>query len=194
VILASATPALESWANARAGKYQRCDLPERAGAATLPDLAAIDMREQGLPTGRWVSPALATAVRAALDRGDQALLFLNRRGYAPVTLCRACGAQIGCPDCDARMVEHRFLRQLMCHQCGRVMDIPDACPECGAADRLAALGPGVERLQEEAAALFPEARIAVLSSDLFGSARALKARLARRRRLWNGPPARWIGR
>lgn len=178
VILASATPALESWANARAGKYQRCDLPERAGAATLPDLAAIDMREQGLPTGRWVSPALATAVRAALDRGDQALLFLNRRGYAPVTLCRACGAQIGCPDCDARMVEHRFLRQLMCHQCGRVMDIPDACPECGAADRLAALGPGVERLQEEAAALFPEARIAVLSSDLFGSARALKARLA----------------
>jgi primosomal protein N' (replication factor Y) len=117
-------------------------------------------------------------VRAALDRGDQALLFLNRRGYAPVTLCRACGAQIGCPDCDARMVEHRFLRQLMCHQCGRVMDIPDACPECGAADRLAALGPGVERLQEEAAALFPEARIAVLSSDLFGSARALKARLA----------------
>jgi primosomal protein N' (replication factor Y) len=178
VILASATPALESWANARAGKYQRCDLPERAGAATLPDLAAIDMREQGLPTGRWVSPALAAAVRAALDRGDQALLFLNRRGYAPVTLCRACGAQIGCPDCDARMVEHRFLRQLMCHQCGRVMDIPDACPECGAADRLAALGPGVERLQEEAAALFPEARIAVLSSDLFGSARALKARLA----------------
>jgi primosomal protein N' (replication factor Y) len=142
VILASATPALESWANARAGKYQRCDLPERAGAATLPDLAAIDMREQGLPTGRWVSPALAAAVRAALDRGDQALLFLNRRGYAPVTLCRACGAQIGCPDCDARMVEHRFLRQLMCHQCGRVMDIPDACPECGAADRLAALGPG----------------------------------------------------
>jgi primosomal protein N' (replication factor Y) len=178
VILASATPALESWANARAGKYQRCDLAERAGAATLPDLAAIDMREQGLPTGRWVSPALAAAVRAALDRGDQALLFLNRRGYAPVTLCRACGAQIGCPDCDARMVEHRFLRQLMCHQCGRVMDIPDACPECGAADRLAALGPGVERLQEEAAALFPEARIAVLSSDLFGSARALKARLA----------------
>jgi primosomal protein N' (replication factor Y) (superfamily II helicase) len=178
VILASATPSLETWANARSGKYARLDLPERAGAAALPDMAAIDMRAEALPAGRWVSAALTAAARAALDRGEQAMLFLNRRGYAPVTLCRACGTQIGCPDCDARMVEHRFLRQLMCHQCGRTMALPEVCPSCGAEGRLAALGPGVERLEEEARGLFPDTRIAVLSSDLFGSVRALKARLA----------------
>jgi primosomal protein N' (replication factor Y) len=106
------------------------------------------------------------------------MLFLNRRGYAPVTVCRACGHQIGCVQCDARMVEHRFQNRLVCHQCGESAPIPAACPSCGAEGRLAAVGPGVERLAEEAAALFPQARIAVLSSDLFGSARELKAQIA----------------
>ncbi|MGG7645968.1 primosomal protein N' [Rhodovulum sp. YNF3179] len=177
VVLASATPSLESWANAEAGKYARRDLPARFGAAVLPEMAAIDLRAEDLPGGRWVSPSLARAVEARLAAGEQALLFLNRRGFAPVTVCRACGHQIQCDQCDTAMVEHRFMKRLMCHQCGETKPIPETCPACGVADRLAPVGPGVERLAEEAAALFPEARIAVLSSDLFGSARALKARI-----------------
>ncbi len=174
VVLASATPSLESWVNAEAGKYRRLDLPARFGAAVMPRLAAIDMRAEKLPAQRWISPSLQAAVADRIAKGEQALLFLNRRGYAPVTLCRACGHQVGCPHCDARLVEHRFQKRLVCHQCGESQPIPEACPACGAEDRLAAVGPGVERLSEEAAALFPQARIATLSSDLFGSARALK--------------------
>ncbi|MAY46735.1 MAG: primosomal protein N' [Rhodobacteraceae bacterium] len=179
VVLASATPSLESWANAEAGKYARIELTSRFGASVLPEMRALDMRPAKLPAGRWISPALADEVNARIEKGEQALLFLNRRGYAPVTLCRACGQQIACPHCDARMVEHRFLKRLMCHQCGETMPIPQTCPSCGAEDRLAPVGPGVERLAEEAASLFPEARLAVLSSDLFGSARALKAEIER---------------
>ena len=177
VVLASATPSLESWVNAEAGKYARLDLPSRFGAAVLPEIRAIDMRREDLPAGRWISPTLAQAVEARLEAGEQALLFLNRRGYAPVTLCRACGQQIGCRQCDARMVEHRFLKRLVCHQCGETIPIPDTCPHCAAEGRLAPVGPGVERLAEEAHARFPGARIAILSSDLFGTARALKAKI-----------------
>jgi primosomal protein N' (replication factor Y) len=177
VVLASATPSLESWANAEAGKYTRLDLTTRFGPNTLPDMAAIDLRGQDLPANRWISPDLQAAVTARLGQGEQALLFLNRRGYAPLTMCRACGHQIACTDCDARMVEHRFLQRLVCHQCGATAPIPTKCPECGAEDRMAPVGPGVERLEEEARALWPDARVAVLSSDLFGSARALKAQI-----------------
>lgn len=175
VVLASATPSLESWANAQAGKYERLELTARFGAAVLPDMRAIDMRAEKMPPGTWISPSLRGAVEARLAKGEQALLFINRRGYAPVTLCRACGQQIGCDHCDARMVEHRFQNRLMCHQCGATRPLPDTCPSCAAEGRLAPVGPGIERLAEEAGALFPEARIATLSSDLFGSARALKA-------------------
>jgi primosomal protein N' (replication factor Y) len=177
VVLASATPSLESWANAEAGRYARLDLTSRFGAATMPELRAIDMRTQEVPGGRWISPALRAAIGARLERGEQSLIFLNRRGYAPVTLCRACGQQVACHQCDARMVEHRFQRRLMCHQCGETAPIPETCPSCGVEGKMAVAGPGVERMAEEAAALFPEARLAVLSSDLFGSARALKARV-----------------
>ena len=177
VVLASATPSLETWANAEAGKYRRLELTSRFGEAVLPAMTAIDMRAEQLEAGRWVSPTLRRAVQARLEKGEQALLFINRRGYAPVTLCRACGQQIGCDHCDARMVEHRFLKRLMCHQCGETKPMPTVCPSCGVEGRLAPVGPGVERLAEEAAAVFPEARVAVLSSDLFGSARALKARI-----------------
>ncbi|WP_297771070.1 primosomal protein N' [uncultured Roseovarius sp.] len=177
VVLASATPSLESWANAEAGKYQRLDLDARFGAAMMPELAAIDMRAETLPASRWISPTLQAAVNARVAAGEQALLFLNRRGYAPTTICRACGHQIGCEQCDARMVEHRFQKRLICHQCGESAALPEACPSCGVEGKLAAVGPGVERLAEEAAALFPQARIAVLSSDLFGSARALKEQI-----------------
>jgi len=179
VVLASATPSLESWANVEAGKYTRLDLADRYGAAVLPEMRAIDMRAEELPAGRWISPSLQRAVETRLERREQALLFLNRRGYAPVTICRACGHQIGCDHCDARMVEHRFLKRLMCHQCGETKPMPLVCPACGAEDRLAPVGPGVERVEEEARALFPQARIEVLSSDLFGSARALKETIVR---------------
>ncbi len=175
VVLASATPSLESWANAQAGKYTRLDLTSRFGAAKLPPMSAVDMRAEAMEPGRWISPTLASAVETRLERSEQALLFLNRRGYAPVTLCRACGAQVGCAHCDARMVEHRFLKRLMCHQCGETRPLPTECPSCGVEGRMAPVGPGVERLAEEATARFPDARIAVLSSDVFGSARALKS-------------------
>jgi primosomal protein N' (replication factor Y) len=178
VVLASATPSLETWANVEAGKYRRLDLGSRFGAAEMPEMRAIDMRSERLPGDRWISETLAAKVDAVVKRGEQALLFLNRRGFAPVTLCRACGHQVGCDQCDARMVEHRFQKRLVCHQCGATKPVPLACPACGVEGRMAAVGPGVERLAEEVAARFPEARVTVLSSDLFGSARALKEKIA----------------
>ena len=178
IVLASATPCLETWANVEAGKYGRLDLGARFGAAELPQMRAIDMRPEKLPSDRWISSKLVAEVQARIERKEQSLLFINRRGYAPITLCRACGHQVGCDDCDARMVEHRFLKRLVCHQCGATKPMPVVCPACGVEGRMAAVGPGVERLAEEVAALFPQTRIAVLSSDLFGSARALKEQIA----------------
>ena len=177
VVLASATPSLESWANVEAGKYTRLVLSSRYGPAVMPKMSAIDMRAEDLPGGTWVSPTLRDAIAERMERGEQSLIFLNRRGYAPVTLCRACGNQIGCDQCDARMVEHRFLNRLMCHQCGETKPMPKVCPHCEAEDKLSAVGPGVERMGEEITALFPDARVAVLSSDLYGSARAMKAHI-----------------
>ena len=145
VVLASATPSLESWANADAGKYQRLDLVSRFGASVMPEMRSLDMRAETLPSNRWVSPSLQSEVLARIERGEQAMLFLNRRGYAPVTICRACGHQIGCPHCDARMVEHRFLQRLVCHQCGETVPKPEVCPCSEAEDKLAAVGPGVGR-------------------------------------------------
>ncbi|UWR14413.1 primosomal protein N' [Sulfitobacter sp. M368] len=178
VVLASATPSLETWANVEAGKYRRLDLTSRFGPAVMPTMGAIDMRGEALPSDKWVSPSLQAEVNKRLEKGEQAMLFINRRGYAPITLCRACGHQIGCDHCDARMVEHRFLKRLVCHQCGESKPMPEACPSCEAVDKLAPVGPGVERLGEEALALWPDARVATLSSDMYGSARALKAEIA----------------
>ena len=174
VVLASATPSLETWVNAEAGKYARINLAARFGASELPEMAAIDMRAEQLMPNNWISPTLAGEVRARLAEGEQSMLFLNRRGYAPTTVCRGCGHQIGCDHCDARMVEHRFLKRLVCHQCGETKPIPEVCPECKAEGKLAPIGPGVERLAEEVTERFPNAKMAVLSSDLFSSARALK--------------------
>ncbi len=174
VVLASATPSLESWTNAEAGKYEKLVLKDRFGPAVMPEMGAIDMRAQKLPSGRWISPALQAKVQGRLEKGEQSLLFINRRGYAPVTQCRACGHQICCDHCDARMVEHRFQKRLICHQCGESKPMPEICPNCEAEGKMSPIGPGVERLSEEAEALFPDARIATLSSDVFGSARALK--------------------
>lgn len=177
VVLASATPSLESWTNAEAGKYDKLTLTSRFGESVLPDMKAIDMRGEKLPSDRWISGTLQRAVNERIEKGEQALLFINRRGYAPVTICRACGHQIACDHCDARMVEHRFQKRLVCHQCGESKPMPETCPNCGAEGRMAPVGPGVERLTEEAEKLFPDARVVTLSSDLFGSARALKAQI-----------------
>ncbi|MDE0211046.1 MAG: primosomal protein N' [Boseongicola sp.] len=174
-VLSSATPSLETWVNAESGKYARLALTARFGAAVMPQMRAIDLREANLPANRWISDTLARAMRERIEAGEQALLFLNRRGYAPVTICRACGNQIDCDQCDAWLVEHRFRRILMCHQCGATRPVPDACPSCKVKGRMAPVGPGVERLAEEVLGLFPDARLAVLSSDLFGSAKDLKA-------------------
>ncbi|MEM1345692.1 MAG: primosomal protein N' [Pseudomonadota bacterium] len=176
-VLASATPSLETWANARAGKYTRLDLPERFGMATMPDIALVDLRQHNPGRDRWLSDPLVQAMRARLAAGEQSLLFLNRRGYAPLTLCRACGHVLGCPHCDAGLVAHRLRGRLVCHQCGHEERLPNACPKCHTEDRLAACGPGVERIAEEAAALFPEARLSVLSSDMITSPEEMHTRL-----------------
>jgi primosomal protein N' (replication factor Y) len=165
IILSSATPSLESVVNAEQGRYERVVLPERHGIAELPRIAAIDMREEPPERGRWLSPRLVREVAEALARGEQAMLFLNRRGYAPLTLCRTCGHRIECPQCSSWLVEHRFRRELVCHHCGYTAPVPKACPSCGKEDTLVACGPGVERIAEEVTELFPEARVAILSSD-----------------------------
>ena len=177
VILASATPSVESEVNARRGRYRHVHLPERFGGAHLPSIEAIDMRREGPPRGRFISPRLAEAVAVSLTRGHQALLFLNRRGYAPLTLCRACGFRLQCPNCDAWLVDHRFKRCLVCHHCGFSMPPPAECSNCHATDSFAAVGPGVERLEQEAGELFPQARTLVLSSDLVESVERLRQEL-----------------
>jgi len=177
VVLASATPSVESEVNARRGRYVRVHLPERFGGAHLPSVEAIDLRREGPPRGRFVAPRLAEAVKIAIERGEQALLFLNRRGFAPLTLCNACGHRMACPNCDAWLVDHRFKRRLVCHHCGYSMPPPDECPKCHAKGSFVAVGPGVERLEQEAAELFPGARILVLSSDLVDTMERLRQEL-----------------
>jgi primosomal protein N' (replication factor Y) len=177
VVLASATPSVESEVNARRGRYRHLHLPERFGGAHLPQVEAIDMRREGPPRGRFIAPRLAEAVLHVLERKEQALLFLNRRGYAPLTLCRACGFRLQCPNCDAWLVDHRFRKRLVCHHCGFSMPPPAECPGCHATESFAAVGPGVERLEQEAGELFPEARILVLSSDLVESVERLRSEL-----------------
>ncbi|KQQ48353.1 primosomal protein N' [Methylobacterium sp. Leaf125] len=177
VVLASATPSIETRVNAERGRYRRIALPERFGGRRLPDIAAIDMRADKPERGRFIAPALVAAVRETVDSGDQALLFLNRRGYAPLTLCRACGHRYQCRNCSTWLVEHRFRRALVCHQCGYAERRPDSCSECGTFDNLTPCGPGVERIAEEVAELFPEKRVIVLSSDFPGGAERLRAEL-----------------
>jgi primosomal protein N' (replication factor Y) len=177
VVLASATPSVESRVNAERGRYAHLRLPERFGGRTLPELRAVDLRTGSAPRGRWISPALEREVRLNLENGEQSLLFLNRRGYAPLTLCRSCGHRFQCPNCSTWLVDHRFRRALVCHHCGHIERRPEQCPSCDAPDSLTACGPGVERLAEEVATLFPEARPIVLSSDFPGGTERLKREL-----------------
>ncbi|MGZ3315471.1 MAG: primosomal protein N' [Caulobacteraceae bacterium] len=165
VVLASATPSLESLWNAETGRYKWLKLKARHGAARLPDIGLIDLKETPPEHGRWLSPPLVRAMVETLARGEQTLLFLNRRGYAPLVLCRACGERMTSPDTDSWLVEHRYSGRLICHLTGFSMPKPKACPHCGAQDSLVSIGPGVERVEEEVRSLFPEARVAVFSSD-----------------------------
>ena len=177
VVLSSATPSIESLVNAEQGRYRHIRLGTRYKAAGLPAIAAIDMRTSPPERGRWLSPVLVEAVGETLARGEQALLFLNRRGYAPVTLCRKCGFKFECPNCSAWLVEHRFRRRLECHHCGTFVPIPETCPNCGAEHSLVPCGPGIERIAEEVAERFPEARRVLLSSDLTPSISDLRETL-----------------
>ncbi|HEX4407956.1 MAG TPA: primosomal protein N' [Xanthobacteraceae bacterium] len=178
VVLSSATPSVETEVNARRGRYQRLALPERFGGQRLPTVEPIDLRVASPPRGRFISPVLAGAVKTALERKEQALLFLNRRGYAPLTLCRTCGFRFSCPNCDAWLVDHRFRKALVCHHCGFAMPHPAHCPKCSTENSFVACGPGVERLEEEARGLFPDARVLVLSSDLIASIERMREEFA----------------
>lgn len=174
ILLASATPSLETVANVEAGRFHCTALPERHGVAALPEIAAIDLRRSPPPRGAFLSIPLRDAITETLAKGEQAMLFLNRRGYAPLTLCRICGFRFECPHCSAWLVEHRGRGRLLCHHCGHSQPVPHACPSCGTEDALVPCGPGVERVAEEAAALFPDARLAIMASDLLSSADAMK--------------------
>jgi primosomal protein N' (replication factor Y) len=171
VVLASATPSLETLRNAEAGRYRWLRLSARHGIAQLPDISLIDLRETAPEQGRWLSPPLVAAMGETFARGEQTLLFLNRRGYAPLVLCKACGERLCAPDTDSWLVEHRYSGRLVCHLTGFSMPKPKACPHCGAHDSLVSIGPGVERVEEEAKHLFPQARVAVFSSDTVFDAR-----------------------
>jgi primosomal protein N' (replication factor Y) len=182
-VLVSATPSLETLANVDAGRYRRLHLPARHGGASMPEVSLLDLRDHPPERGQFLSPVLIEDVRATLARGEQAMLFLNRRGYAPLTLCRSCGHRMQCPNCTAWLVEHRARKQLQCHHCGHSVPIAPACPECGTEHSLTPVGPGVERITEESQATFPDARLLVMASDTMpgpqaaaAAARAIEAR------------------
>lgn len=173
VVLATATPALETRVQVERGRYAELKLPVRFGGAALPDISTIDLRHQPPPRSHWLSPPLVAALRETHSRGEQSLLFLNRRGYAPLTLCRACGERLECPQCTAWLVEHRLTQRLQCHHCGYTVPLPPACPACGATGMLVPCGPGVERVAEEVARVLPELRTLLVTSDtIYSPARA----------------------
>ena len=169
IVLSSATPAIETRHMVELGRYRELRLPARFAGASLPEIRAIDLTQDSPERGRWLAPVLVEELETNLAAGEQSLLFLNRRGFAPLTLCRHCGHRFQCPNCTAWMVEHRLMRRLACHHCGHVMPPPKACPECGEEDSLVACGPGVERIADEVATLFPDARTAIVTSDTIWS-------------------------
>ncbi len=175
-VLVSATPSLETVENAASGRYKKLDLPARHGGASMPSMRAIDLRADPPERGKFLSPRLITAMRETMARGEQAMLFLNRRGYAPLTLCRTCGHRISCPHCSAWLVEHRSHARLICHHCGHTVQKPVKCPSCEAENSFVPIGPGVERIAEEVAELFPDTAALVMASDIItGPAQAQDA-------------------
>jgi primosomal protein N' (replication factor Y) (superfamily II helicase) len=169
IVLATATPAIETRQQVALGRYSELKLPGRYGVAEMPEIIALNLTQDAPERGRWLAPTLVAAMGETLEKGEQSLLFLNRRGFAPLTLCRHCGHRFQCPNCTAWMVEHRLIQRLQCHHCGHAMPPPRACPECHEEDALVACGPGVERIADEVALLFPKARRAVVTSDTLWS-------------------------
>ena len=165
VILATATPSLESWTNAQLGRYRHIMLENRYGAATMPDIQTIDLRKFRPPSGKWMSALLLAEIEERLKSQQQILLYLNRRGYAPLAVCSDCGVKQSCHQCDSLLVTHRLSNQLRCHQCGIAHPFKNKCQSCEQTDSIQLVGPGVERLAEEVYQLFPEARVSILSSD-----------------------------
>ena len=170
LILSTATPDIETVCNVEEGKYDSVKLTSRYAAAVMPDVKIIDLKKNKPQKGdwgvSWLSPILVEALSANLQKKEQSVLFLNRRGYAPLTICRDCGHRIQCPNCTAWLTEHRHIKKLICHHCGYTTDLPQCCPECGSEDGLAACGPGVERIAEEVKGRFPDAKIEIVSSDI----------------------------
>jgi len=177
VVLSSATPSVESRVNADRGRYNHIRLPARFGVAVAPEVKAIDLKQHPPERGRWLSPPLVAAITETIEKREQTLLFLNRRGYAPLTLCRTCGHRMACPNCTTWLVEHRFRKLLVCHHCGHEERRPETCPSCEAEESLVAIGPGVERLQEEVVERFPAARTLIMSSDMLGGWERVRAEL-----------------
>ena len=169
VILASATPAIETRHQVELGRYREIKLPSRYGGAEMPQIEGLNLLTDPPERGRWIAPPLVKAIDEVMAKGEQSLLFLNRRGYAPLTLCRHCGYRFQCPNCTAWMVEHRLTHRLACHHCGHVVPTPRRCPDCKEEDSLVACGPGVERIADEVKALWPQARTAIVTSDTLSS-------------------------
>jgi primosomal protein N' (replication factor Y) len=179
IVLVSATPSIETVVNVSRGRYDAVHLVARHGGAQLPRIDLVDLRREPPPPRHWIGPRLREALAQNLASGEQSMLFLNRRGYAPLTLCRACGHRLQCPHCTAWLVEHRLSGRLQCHHCGHGAPVPRTCTACGGEDRFAPCGPGVERVAEEARVLFPTARIEVMTSDTIAGPQAASAFVAR---------------
>ncbi len=182
IVLATATPSLETLVNAQTGRYGHVVLKARHGAAVLPDVTLVDMRLEPPEKGRWLSPALTRALAETYQRGEQALLYINRRGYAPLTLCKACGHKMQSPDSQNWLVEHRYSGRLVCHLTGYSIPKPKACPKCLAPDTFVSIGPGVERVEEEVREWFPDARVEIFSSDTAPDGEAVRAIVGRMER------------
>lgn len=177
VVLVSATPSVETWANVKSSKYKEVRLAARHGGASLPNVAMIDMRGASLERGAFIANPLREALAQALQLGHQSMLFLNRRGYAPLVLCRNCGHRFQCPQCSSWLVMHRGRPRLQCHHCDYTIPQPELCPACHAKDSLFACGPGVERIAEEVATFLPKARVSVMTSDSADSYAELQERI-----------------
>lgn len=179
VLLASATPALETLTNARQGRYGYVKLAARPGVSRLPDIDLVDLRQNPPEKGEWISPVMMREIEGTLDLGEQSLIFLNRRGYAPLVICKACGEKLTSPGTQSWLTEHRYTGRLVCHLTGYSMRRPDHCPKCGARDSLMGVGPGIERVAEEIRKKLPQARVELISSDTVQSSEDIRALIAR---------------
>jgi len=178
IVLASATPSIETLGNVDIGKCEKITLSSRFSNASLPSITAVDMRQQSLPAGQWLSVPIREAMQRTLSQGKQSLLFLNRRGYAPLMLCRTCGHRITCPECTSWLVLHRTTGRMQCHHCGYHQPSSTSCPECHNENTLVACGPGVERIYEETTRYFPHARVTLLNSDHIQNRAALEQEIS----------------